>query len=988
MALTTIRNEQVRDLTLTLGKLARGADVILRDGSVAMTASLNANGFTVTNLAEPTAPAHAATKSYVDAMSQGLFPKEAVRAASTTNIVLAGEQLVDDIAIIAGNRVLVKFQTVAADNGIYVASAGAWTRASDADTNAKVKAGLFTFVTEGTVNADSGWVLATDNPITVGTTDLVFTQFSGAGQITAGAGLTKTGNVINLETASSSRIVVNADSIDLATTGISAGTYRSVTVDTYGRISDATNPTTLAGYGLTDVQPLDADLTAISALATTGIIARTADGAVSTRTVTGTAGNVTVTNGDGVAGNPTLNLAVTGVTAGEFTKVTVDTFGRISSATNLIRADIPALDWSIITTGKPTTLAGYGITDAASLNANLTSVSALSTIGVVVRSAADTFITRELAVGTGLSIINIDGVAGNPTISMDGSLSSLASLATTGIIVQTVAGTVVARTIQGTAGNVVVTNGDGVAANPSVNLDVTGIVAGTYRSVTVDQFGRVSAATNPTTISGYGLTDAVNKTGDSMTGYLTLSADPTSSLHAATKNYVDAVATGLDVKKSVRAATILTPITLANLQIIDDVSLVAGDRVLVKNQLDATENGIYDVVDGGAWTRSSDADNTPTNEVTSGLFTFVEEGTVNIDAGFVLNSPDPIVLGVTNLIFTQFSGAGQIDAGLGLTKAGNVINVGGTAGRIVVSTDSIDLDTTGVAAGNYNVVTTDVYGRVNAAFLRSLTSASAGLTVTNATGVTANPTLTLDANLVALAGLAVTGLVTVTAAGVITSRTVVSNTVALTVTNGDGIAGNPTIDLDSDLIALAALSTNGIITRTATGAITTRTIAVGAGLTIADAAGVAGNPTISMDGALSSLSSLTTTGIIVQTVAGTVTSRAIESANTLLVVTNGDGVAGNPSISLPLSNGWIIKGNGSDVATKYRDVKNEVATTSDNITYAIAYSIVSGSESVYLNGLLQRAGGTYDYVISAGTVIFNSANASVDVVIVTYLATN
>jgi hypothetical protein len=102
--------------------------------------------------------------------------------------------------------------------------------------------------------------------ITLGTTAIAFVQFSGAGQLTAGGGLTQSGSTIDVATADAGRIVVNPDSIDLATVG-TAGTYRSVTVDAYGRVSSGTNPTTLAGYGITDAQPLDAELTAIAGLA-------------------------------------------------------------------------------------------------------------------------------------------------------------------------------------------------------------------------------------------------------------------------------------------------------------------------------------------------------------------------------------------------------------------------------------------------------------------------------------------------------------------------------------------------------------------------------------------------------------------------------------------------------------------------------------------------------------------------------------------------
>ena len=218
------------------------------------TSSVSFNSQNITNLADPVNPQDAATKAYVDAARAGLDVKDSVRAATTANITLSGAQTIDGVSVVAGDRVLVKNQNTASQNGIYVVAAGAWARAGDANTSAEVTSGLFTFVEEGTTNADSGWVLSTNAPITLDTTSLAFAQFSGAGQITAGDGLTKTGSQLDIVTASSSRIVVNADSIDLATTGVSASTYKSVTVDTYGRVTAGTNPTTLSEFGITDAQ--------------------------------------------------------------------------------------------------------------------------------------------------------------------------------------------------------------------------------------------------------------------------------------------------------------------------------------------------------------------------------------------------------------------------------------------------------------------------------------------------------------------------------------------------------------------------------------------------------------------------------------------------------------------------------------------------------------------------------------------------------------
>jgi phage-related tail fiber protein len=194
--------------------------------------------------------------------------------------------------------------------------------------------------------------------------------------------------------------------------------------------------------------------------------------------------------------------------------------------------------------------------------------------------------------------------------------------------------------------------------------------------VTVDAKGRVTGGTNPTTLSGYGITDALNLSGGTLTGALVLAADPTLPLHPATKQYVDNFVTGLDVKVSVRAIS-TSNITLSGTQTIDGVALIAGDRVLVAGQTTQTANGIY-VVAAGAWSRATDADNTgSTSEVSSGMYTFVEAGTANASTGWVLNTPNPITLGSSNLTFTQFTGLGEITAGAGLTKTGATISVSG-----------------------------------------------------------------------------------------------------------------------------------------------------------------------------------------------------------------------------------------------------------------------------------------------------------------------
>jgi hypothetical protein len=154
---------------------------------------------------------------------------------------------------------------------------------------------------------------------------------------------------------------------------------------------------------------------------------------------------------------------------------------------------------------------------------------------------------------------------------------------------------------------------------------------------------------------------------------------PTDANHAATKAYVDAARSGLDVKASVRAATTAPVLIASGLEAgdaIDAVTLVAGDRVLVKDQSTASENGIYVVQASGAAVRATDANGTvDTGTVSGGTFTFVEEGTDNGDAGYVVSSNGTINVGVDAMNWVQFSGTGQITAGEGMSKLGNTLNV-------------------------------------------------------------------------------------------------------------------------------------------------------------------------------------------------------------------------------------------------------------------------------------------------------------------------
>ena len=144
--------------------------------------------------------------------------KDSIRVATTANITLSGEQTIDGVAVVTNDRVLVKDQTTASENGIYDVAAGAWTRASDMNADAEATPGLLVAVEEGTANADSLWMLTTDGAITLGTTALTFAEITGLYRVTVGAGLTKTGNTIDIDEPFEAADRTKLDGIETAAT--------------------------------------------------------------------------------------------------------------------------------------------------------------------------------------------------------------------------------------------------------------------------------------------------------------------------------------------------------------------------------------------------------------------------------------------------------------------------------------------------------------------------------------------------------------------------------------------------------------------------------------------------------------------------------------------------------------------------------------------------------------------------------------------------
>ncbi len=309
---------------------------------------------------EPTLASHAATKQYVDNSITGLDFKQSVRVATTASVTMSGLQLIDGVLLVAGDRILVKDQANAVDNGVYLAAGGAWTRSPDFDgtPSTEVRAGTYLFVGEGTLNASSGWVLTTVNPI-VGTSPLLFTQFTGSGQLSAGNGLIQVGSSFNVGTVSSARIVVNPDNIDLAASGVAPGSYNNVVVDAFGRVITGSNATYLTS---------NQNITLTGDLTGTG----------------STIINASLAN----IGSPISN---------SFVKITTDAKGRVAGTSPVTSGDISALLTATYVLKTGDTMTG-ALTLSGNPTANLHAATKQYVDSMIAGSGVTSFNTRTGAV--------------------------------------------------------------------------------------------------------------------------------------------------------------------------------------------------------------------------------------------------------------------------------------------------------------------------------------------------------------------------------------------------------------------------------------------------------------------------------------------------------------------------------------------------------------------------------------------------------------
>lgn len=379
----------------------------------------------------------------------------------------------------------------------------------------------------------------------------------------------------------------------------------------------------------------------------------------------------------------------------------------------------------------------------------------------------------------------------------DATLAALAAYNTNGILVQTAADTFAGRTITGTSGTIVVTNGSGVSGNPTIDIGanvLTNSSTHTLTNKTIDANATGNSITNLETADF-----AANVVDTDVT--LAADSDTRLATQHAVKTYVDNLLTGLSWKQAVRVATTASG-TLAsdfeNGDTVDGVTLATGDRILIKNQSSATENGIYIVAASGAPARSSDA-NTGVELVNATVF--VSEGTANADTQWTCTNNTTITIGVTNIAFAQVSGAGTYTAGFGLTLTGNSFAI-------------TDAELVAIAGLTSAADSAPYFTGSGTAALMTVTSA-ARTVLDDASTAAMLSTLggqPLDATLTALAAYNTNGIICQTAADTFVGRTLTGTTDRITITNGTGVSGNPTVDIASTYVGQATITTVGTVT--------------------------------------------------------------------------------------------------------------------------------------------------------------------------------
>jgi len=785
-----IKNFGIRGIGADVQFGKSGGRVVYDSGNSLFKVTTDGSTLGNMNVATPTSDNHAANKSYVDSVASGLDVKQSVRAASTADVTLSGPgTTIDGVTMASNDRVLLKNQSSAAENGIYVynGAASAMTRATDMDGAAEF-VGAFFFVEEGTVNSDQGFVCSTDGTIVVDTTSIAFTQFTGTGQLTAGAGLSKAGNAMSVNVDDTYVKIDGSDNLTVKGTTTTGQVLRS---DGSGGVA----------YGAVNLTSSDAVTGALPlANGGLGVDASDAGGKITARSnlglgsmATQAANNVAITGGSVDLSSGTLTLANDQINGDKISGGTIDSAnlsggagktisgfditvaaGKTLDVDGVVDIDASSGNMDGVTVGATTSAAGSfttmtsdsvdvngGAIDGTTIGANVAAAGTFTNVdatGTIKTDVLDNYSGSNIAVNAPMDVTGDVGVTGSVT-------------ATTSIITDTISERVGAAgvTVDG-----VVMKDAGVTATGTSNLTTAtigtadingGAVDGTIIGANTSAAGTFSTMTTASaSITG----GSISGTSIDLSGQtLTLTADSVSGDSIDGGTISNFASTGIDdnadqtvlTLAADESATFAGAVTVTgDLTVNGSVTSISSTNTTIEDNTIVLNNG----ESGAGVTEGSAGISIDRGTADDALINW-NETTDEFELKVGASYGDLKVSTLTGDVTGDLTGdvTGDVTGNLTGNVTGNV--TGNTAG---VHTGAVTGNVTGNVTGD---LTGDSAGTHTGAVSGTTVSASGGFSGALTGNVTGNVTGNLTGNSAGVHTGAVTGDVTGDLSGDVTS---------------------------------------------------------------------------------------------------------------------------------------------------------------------------------------------------------------------------